>query len=140
MGGNGRLANVAAGAGATHGSPSPGRQLPILISLELALLRRLAHDASRRARRLAQRRAIARFARIHPIWFESLFDSNLLRSLPEDFSKRDPASVARSWTLQFPYGNEARRERDVERLEPVARDFLQVLAEEESRLESVARA
>jgi hypothetical protein len=116
------------------GSFAPGR-LPPILSLERALLRRLARHAHRRSREHARRNAIARFARSQPLWYQSLFDPAFLQSLPDDFFKRSPASVARSWTLQFPYLTEARREQDVERLLPVAEQFLRILAEEEARLE-----
>lgn len=110
------------------------RSRPTLIDIERTLIRTLSNDALRRARRLALRRAISRFARSHALWYESLFDARLLRSLPDDYFKRSAASVARSWAAQFPYQRDSSRERDVKQLEPVASDFLKILAEEEERL------
>jgi hypothetical protein len=115
-------------------SPAPAG-LPPILSLERALLRRLARHARRCSLEHARRNAIERFARSQPLWYQSLFDPTFLRSLPDDFFKRSPASVARSWTVQFPYLNEERREHDVEQLLPVAEQFLSILAEEEARLE-----
>lgn len=114
------------------------RRTPILVEIERALIRRLSSDARRRTRKLAQQRAISRFARTHTLWYESLFDERFLRSLPDDFFKRSPSSVARSWAAQFPHLRESSRERDVQRLQPVASEFLQILAEEEARLELAA--
>ena len=110
------------------------RQLPSLVNLERALIQRLSLDACRRTRRLARSRAINRFARTHALWYDALFDSRSVSSLPDDYFKRNPSSLARSWAAQFPYFREVSRDRDVERLEPVAKDFLQILAEEEARL------
>lgn len=110
------------------------QRLPSLIEIERSLIRRLTIDAERRARRLARRRAICRFARSHALWYQSLFDERLLLSLPDDFMKRCATSLARAWATQFPYYRDSSRERDVRRLEPVAREFLQILAEEEERL------
>lgn len=117
-----------------HASGRRRRRIPTLVELERSLVKRLSDDACRRARRLARERAIARFARTHSLWYESLFDRRFFRALPDDFFRRSPSSVARSWASQFPYYRGVSRERDVERLEPVAREFLQILAEEENRL------
>ncbi|HEX7005036.1 MAG TPA: hypothetical protein VF168_12695 [Trueperaceae bacterium] len=122
----------------TGGSPDrqSGRsaRLPSLLELERALSRKLTLDACRRARRVARRRALAKFSRTHSLWYRSLFGRRSLRALPDDFFARSPASLARSWAAQFPYFREVSRDRDVARLEPIAREFLQLLAEEERRL------
>ena len=110
------------------------RTLPSLLEFERQIVDRLSLDVERRSRKLAQRRAIERFARSHALWYESLFDERFLRTLPDDFFKRSAASVARSWAAQFPFLREESRARDVERLEPVAREFLEIRAEEERRL------
>ncbi|MEX2542782.1 MAG: hypothetical protein WD314_13295 [Trueperaceae bacterium] len=108
---------------------------PLFLGLERALAGRLARRADKRSREHARRLAIARFAHAYPLWHASLFDPALLASLPDDFFSRNARSVARSWTMQFPYRNEQSRERDVRILEPVADGFLRLLAEEEARLE-----
>lgn len=116
------------------GRPRP----PLFLGLVRVLVWRLWHGVDRLSRVHARRLAVARFARAYPLWHASLFDSTLLRSLPDDFFRRNGRSVARSWTMQFPYRSEQSREWDVQILEPVAESFLRILAEEEARLDSQA--
>lgn len=109
-----------------------------LLKVEHALVRTVARDLRRREERLARERALHRFARLHPSWHASLFDAAFLARLPEDLHGRDATGIARAWTRQFRYRDERRRERDVRRLEPVARSFLRLLAETEAELRAGA--
>lgn len=105
--------------------------MSVVTTFELALARRLATDARRRLRGRALARAYAAFAARHPRMAASLFDQAFLTGRgAAAVQLGDPAVLARAWTEQLPYPNEGARDGDVRRLEPVAREFLDLLAAE----------
>lgn len=94
--------------------------------------------AWREARRVerARARGVAAFAASHRVWDEALFDAAMLRrpDAAAALEARDPEGLARSWTQQFAYRDERRRERDVASLAAVAEALFAHIDEEEARL------
>lgn len=112
---------------------------PPRVPVALRLAGFLAAAVRTRLARKARSRAAARFARRYPSWHASLVDEALLARIPAEPCRRRATHLAQAWTEQFTYRDEARRERDARRLEPVARTLLAYLAEEESRLRVTPR-
>lgn len=112
---------------------------PPRVPVALRLAGFLAAAIRSRLARGARQRAAARFARRYPSWHASLLDETLLATVPAEPCRRRAAHLAQAWTEQFSYRDEARRTRDVQRLEPMARTLLAYLAEEESRLRVTPR-
>ena len=104
------------------------------VPFTIALTRSVVSAGRRRLAARARARAAERFARRHPQWHASLFDGELLASLPVDRCRRRPEQLAAIWTAQFTYPDEARRIADVRALRPVAHTLLQYLEEEEEAL------
>ena len=81
-----------------------------------------------RIRRRALQVALWRFARLHPHWYDAMFDDAFLRRLPAaSLSEMEASVLAREWTRQFRYHDVRRVERDARLVTPVAESFLALL-------------
>jgi hypothetical protein len=99
----------------------------------LARMRKRNGQVRRRRRALVI--AMQRFAKLHPEWYESLFDEVFVARLPADaIAEMASTELAREWTRQFTYCDQRRRERDVRQLTPVAESFLRLLLMAEDEL------
>lgn len=102
----------------------------VLFALERTLAERRTANAERRAQRRALHIAMMRFAKLHPMWHEALFDEAFVRHV---FARAeggvDPVTLAREWTRQFRYRDARKREREVCQLVPVAESYLRLLEE-----------
>jgi hypothetical protein len=111
-----------------------GSSLSWLATLELKLARWFMHEAQQQTRERALRRALRTWAAMYPSWSESLIDPHFVRGRgAEALASRDPVAMARAWTTQFFYHDEARRTRDIRQLVPVFEALLELLAAEEAR-------
>lgn len=89
----------------------------------------------RRAHRRAFERAYLEFRATHTHCHELCFDRHfLLGKGAEALSQRDVEVLARAWTTQFRYRDEARRARDVRQLRPLAESFIGLLEAQEGRV------
>lgn len=97
----------------------------------------LAEWRQERLERAAFRQTLSAFARIHPVWHESLFDGPFLRRFaPAILLTMEPEELALEWSRQFSYRDAGRRARDVKRVTEAAEHFQSLLAEQIARLEA----
>lgn len=107
-----------------------------LVRLERKVAQMLEENARRQMKRRSVKRALQRFAQLHPRWYESTFDEWFLARLPTGVLEAgDPAALAREWTGQFRYRDARRRELDIRELTPIAESFLTLLAKAEAELD-----
>ena len=110
-----------------------------LTAMKRWLVRILDANAAERRRRRALRTAMWRFARLHPHWYDGLFDETFLGRLPAaSLTEMDATALAREWTHQYRYRDQRHRERDVRQVAPVAESFLTLLATAEADLATAA--
>lgn len=94
-------------------------------TLELRLAQHLQQSVEQRLYRRARRDAFAAFAQIHPLWVASYFDLEFLcRQGAQAVAARDAEALAQAWTAQFYYGDSSQHQRDIQRVTPVAEEFL----------------
>lgn len=81
-----------------------------------------------RMRSRAMRVAMWRFGRLHPHWYDAMFDASFLRRFPAgSVADMEASALAREWTRQFRYHDVRRIERDARLVTPVAESFLALL-------------
>ena len=93
----------------------------------------LDNTEHRRCRRRALKNALAAFESSHRPWVEAHFDLKFLTGRgAAALEANDAQALARAWTSQFRYRDEARRGDDVRRLVLAAATFLELLRRAEA--------
>lgn len=100
----------------------------LLERIERILAAHFTESARRRCLERSLGHALKAFESEHGRWQDALFDHHFLRHRgAEALRAGDAEGLARAWTQQFAYRDEARRERDVRHCLTAARSFLTLL-------------
>ena len=107
--------------------------MKLIENLTRALTGHLDAIAHRRCHRCALNNALAAFESNHYPWIEASFDLKFLTGRgAEALEANDAQALARAWTSQFRYRDEARRDDDVRRLVLAAATFLDLFKRAEA--------